>query len=259
MPALNVIDRDNLLRVIARLTERINTLEANLQGVPINTVRIADAAITNAKIDTLTWDKAQGGTATLGGAANVDGVLTVLDASAAEKVRIDKDGLLINSGKLVIKNDSETISIDAKGIISTANFVQTNSANGTLNQSISGTSETDVTGATLSFTLDRSKSVLFLFNTSNYLVQSVGNTGNFTVRLRVESPAGSGTYVEVSRTINTGLSVTDGQGHTYSSFYINGLASGSRTVKLTGQLESTTGSPSATVLAYQLSYLILGT
>lgn len=249
MPALNVIDRDNLLRIIARLTERIDRLEANLQGVPINTVRIADAAITNAKIDTLTWDKAQGGTATLGGSANVNGVLTVLDASAVEKVRLDKDGILVNSGKLVIKNDSDTISIDAKGIVSTANFTKTDTANASLNQSFTSTSLADVTGSSLSFSLTRSTTVLFLAQIHSYLIESVGNTGEGRVSLDIDGSEVA--YIENhSGNINFKPS---------SAHYVGTLSSGSHTVKLRAQMQNKTGSPSYTVYGFVFSYIIFGT
>lgn len=59
--SLNVLDKDQLLRQIARLAERINTLEALLEGQPIGTARIADAAITNAKIASLAADKITAG------------------------------------------------------------------------------------------------------------------------------------------------------------------------------------------------------
>jgi hypothetical protein len=63
-----------------------------LKGEQVGTARIADAAITNAKIKDLTWDKAQGGTATLGGADNGDGVLTIKDGNDVIRRVINKDG-----------------------------------------------------------------------------------------------------------------------------------------------------------------------
>ncbi len=63
-----------------------------LKGEQVGTARIADAAITNAKISDLTWDKAQGGTATLGGADNGDGVLTIKDGNDVIRRVINKDG-----------------------------------------------------------------------------------------------------------------------------------------------------------------------
>lgn len=97
--SLNTIERDDLLRRIAWLNAEVDKLKRMLSGQPIGTARIADAAITNAKIKDLTWDKAQGGTATLGGADNGDGVLYVKDGSDILRIVIDKDGFTWNDGE----------------------------------------------------------------------------------------------------------------------------------------------------------------
>jgi hypothetical protein len=90
--ALNTLERDDLLRQIAWLKARTDKIERMLKGEQVGTARIADAAITNAKIKDLTWDKAQGGTATLGGADNGDGVLTIKDSNDVIRRVINKDG-----------------------------------------------------------------------------------------------------------------------------------------------------------------------
>ena len=92
MTGLNTLERDDLLRKIAWQNARIDKIERMLKGEQVGTARIADAAITNAKIKDLTWDKAQGGTATLGGADNGDGVLTIKDGNDVIRRVINKDG-----------------------------------------------------------------------------------------------------------------------------------------------------------------------
>ncbi len=57
MSNLTTLSRDDIFDVIAAQERRIARLEAMLQGQPIATVRIADAAITNAKIVSLSVDK----------------------------------------------------------------------------------------------------------------------------------------------------------------------------------------------------------
>jgi len=99
---LNTIEKDDLLRRIAWLNAEVDKIKRLLSGQPIGTARIADAAIdtakikdaaiTNAKIANLTWDKAQGGTATLGGVDNGDGELEVKDTNGVVKRIINKDG-----------------------------------------------------------------------------------------------------------------------------------------------------------------------
>lgn len=59
---LTTLSRDSLLQIIADQERRIKKLEDIIQGVPIGTVRIADAAITNAKIVSLAADKITAGT-----------------------------------------------------------------------------------------------------------------------------------------------------------------------------------------------------
>ncbi|OQC44408.1 MAG: hypothetical protein BWX61_00971 [Bacteroidetes bacterium ADurb.Bin035] len=122
MTGLNTLERDDLLRRIAWLNAEVDNIKRMLKGEQVGTARIADAAITNAKIKDLTWDKARGGTATLGGLNNTDGILSVKDASNVEKVVLDKDGILINDGKIVIKNDEDTTFLDSKGLVSSAVF-----------------------------------------------------------------------------------------------------------------------------------------
>lgn len=98
MSKLNVIEQANLIRVVQRLTDRIAKLEAMLQGQPVGTARIADAAITNAKINDLSADKITAGTISVGvniGEANVriDGAnahLIVQDDDDDDRVLVGK-------------------------------------------------------------------------------------------------------------------------------------------------------------------------
>jgi len=106
--ALNTLERDDLLRQIAWLKARTDKIERMLKGEQVGTARIADAAITNAKIKDLTWDKAQGGTATLGGVNNGNGLLLIKDASGNTIITIDKDGFMYNdltTDRLLIGDD----------------------------------------------------------------------------------------------------------------------------------------------------------
>ena len=59
---LNTVTKEDLMEILQRLNSRVSELEKILQGQPINIVRIADASITNAKIDTLAVDKLTTGT-----------------------------------------------------------------------------------------------------------------------------------------------------------------------------------------------------
>jgi hypothetical protein len=64
---------------------------------------IQDASITNAKITNVSWQKAQGGTATLGGTANGDGLLVVNNSAGVEISRVDNTGFSVKqNGTTVI-------------------------------------------------------------------------------------------------------------------------------------------------------------
>jgi hypothetical protein len=53
----NTVQAQDILRQIQSLTDRIKLIEGLLQGQPFGTVRIKDAAITNAKIVSVSADK----------------------------------------------------------------------------------------------------------------------------------------------------------------------------------------------------------
>jgi hypothetical protein len=117
MTGLNTLERDDLLRRIAWLNSEVDKIKRMLKGEQVGTARIADAAITNAKIVNLTWDKAQGGTATLGGIDNGNGLLQIKDIDGNIIVTLDKDGVLVEGGKIVIKNNEEVTMIEGGNII----------------------------------------------------------------------------------------------------------------------------------------------
>jgi hypothetical protein len=56
------MEATNLERILATLQKQLDTLERKLNGEPIGEVRIAEAAITNAKIKEVSADKITTGT-----------------------------------------------------------------------------------------------------------------------------------------------------------------------------------------------------
>jgi len=111
MTGLNTLERDDLLRRIAWLNAEVDKIKRMLKGEQVGTARIADAAITNAKIKDLTWDKAQGGTATLGGSDNGNGLLQILNDVGNQLFLLDNTGFHQYDG-----NDNEIITFDENGI-----------------------------------------------------------------------------------------------------------------------------------------------
>ncbi len=252
MTGLNTLERDDLLRRIAWLNAEVDKIKRMLKGEQVGTARIADAAITNAKIKDLTWDKAQGGTATLGGLNNVDGVLEINDASSNQIGKWDKDGILINDGKLEIRNDGDVISIDSKGIVSTSNFTITNTNSASLGQTIQGTTA-DITGSSMTFTLARAKNTLFIASMNACTVESVGNSGNAFAYIDID---GSEPYA--NRMLwNSGNTFLN-NGATFA--VKTDLSVGSHTVKLRGTHGHTSGTGSSFyVYSFTIGYIQFGT
>lgn len=228
---------------LSETMRRLSRLEALLSGAPI----------ANAKIDTIIWDKAQGGIATLGGLDNVNGVLRILDGSAVEKVTLNKDGIIVRGGKLILQNEDDETSIDAKGIVSTVNFTRSDAANGGLNQVITSTSYVDVTGMTLTFVTTRPITVVFLADMGVFLTESVGNTthANFWIFL----DDGAGFFGQQSMYLGSGnVSLMP-----ISCHVVKEIPAGTHTVKVMGQLFNKIGSPNVTIFNFKLSYVLLGT
>ena len=59
---------------------------------------ILPTAVKNRHFDTITWDKAQGGTATLGGTDNGNGILTIKGEDNIVYMTITKTGIIVNDG-----------------------------------------------------------------------------------------------------------------------------------------------------------------
>lgn len=83
--SLNIIERENLIRVINRLTDRVNRLESILNGVPISEVRI----------DSLSANKLTSG---------IISVLTQLGGDTGDNARIELDG---ENTRIVLYEDDD--------------------------------------------------------------------------------------------------------------------------------------------------------
>jgi phage minor structural protein len=97
------------------------TGQTTIDNGVIKTAMIADAAITNAKISNLSFNKLQGGTATLGGNGNGNGLLQVLDANNSLIFRADQNGIVDGQNRRILGSD---------GLLSVFNFVSSGEVNG---------------------------------------------------------------------------------------------------------------------------------
>lgn len=249
--SLNTLERDDLLRQIAWLKARTDKIERMLKGEQVGTAKIKDAAITNAKIDSLEWGKARGGTAILGGLDDVNGEMSIHDEDDIEKILLNKDGIAIKGGKLTIENEDDELMLDASGIRSTTNFFQSETSNGALNQWLS--SDADITGSDISFDLARDTLVLILFSASVRVNNSAGNSCNFQVGLYLDSVGKEALDYQMVLNGDTRLQSSSG-------FYLATLPQGSSyALKLRGTLTNVSGTPAVLVYRFRLTYITLGT
>lgn len=239
-----------------------------VKDASITNAKIGTAAIGTANIGTLTFNEISGGTATLGGTANGDGVAKVLNESGGTSVILDKDGVRVYNGAVTIENSTGDNSVDSLGIVSINNFaesVATAGGGGTQNLTANGTL-TDIAGGSLTFASTRSRAVLI-----NYYVQ--GNIYNGAGTASTADYVGRAEFeVEIDGTAISGgiqsvggyhyadkTSFYAGALNTASSHYFTVLGSGTHTLKLRGSINYLGGTPAFNIFGYRLSYMLLGT
>ncbi len=227
---------------------------------------ITSNGIRGYNIENFTFDKAQGGTLTLGGRNNVSGVLSLRDASGIEKITADNTGITITDGKLTIINSAGSTIIDPAGIVSTANFPSDYVTSAAANTTTS-TTAVDLSGSSLAaFTLARSTKVLvlvtvlcrndsFVVNGSSLSVivndSVAGNifSSDFTNAWKLDSIS------EDAMAFITGWDITSHDAHsTFGNIF--SFTSGSHVLKLQHKVN---GSGMSRVNYFQLAYAVLGT
>jgi len=115
----------------------------------------------------LNFNRAKGGTLQLGGDGNGYGIFSLKDSSDVEKIRMDKDGILVNSGKITIKDEDESSVIDSKGIVSATQFFFDSAFAGIANpDQTDSLIYVDMDDMVLNFNLARETKLLILFNAS---------------------------------------------------------------------------------------------
>ena len=134
------------------------TLSGNLVGEGINASNITAGQ--------MSFDRAQGGTLVLGGQNNQNGIFSLRNDSDKEKILMDKDGMTITEGNIVIKDKANKTIIDSDGLISNTNFFS-EYRSGNPNTAFTSTSYAVATGSGINFILKRSAKVLFLFSVTS--------------------------------------------------------------------------------------------
>lgn len=98
----------------------------------------------------------------VGGADNDDGYISVLDASNNEKVRLDKDGIVVSAGKITVQDSGSTTILDSYGLVSGANFPFSQVSSVDTSDTTSSNTWTDVTDMSIDVTTSRSQQVLIM-------------------------------------------------------------------------------------------------
>ncbi len=78
--------------------------------------------ITAMNIRDFSFSTGEGGTLTLGGAGNGNGVASIKNSGGTEIVRLDNTGIEINNGDISINSASGSVVIDSSGLNSISNF-----------------------------------------------------------------------------------------------------------------------------------------
>lgn len=107
----------------------ISAINVSSEGVRIDGAKVRitgqttidNGVIKNAHIDNLKFDKLQGGTATLGGNGNGNGLLQVLDANNSLIFRADQNGIVDGQNRRIL---------GAEGLLSTFNFMSSGPISG---------------------------------------------------------------------------------------------------------------------------------
>lgn len=135
-------------------------------------------AVNLTKIKNFSFSQGFGGTLTLGGAGNGNGLMLVKDASGSTVVRADnqginifgtaggtivslnENGILVNGGNITVNNENGSVVLDSFGIRSTTQFPN-NQLVSNPNGTTASTSFVDLTGSSFTITAERDINVLF--------------------------------------------------------------------------------------------------
>lgn len=252
-----------------QIGEYVNGVSGDLRLTPNGITARNTAGNTTFAIDGTTGDAIFAGTLQAGTVITgqvvvgdnsiiLDGVTKqiIVNDGTEDIVVIDTDGILINSGKLVLKDDTDTTIIDPTGLVSSANFAfgsVTHSGSQTTNSS----SFQDVSSMSLSFTLARAARVLFLATISGGADDGYNNSDVCEAIINLDGSQIGGTIYLPGVTYDTGggriTKYMVGSGQVIAS-----VSSGSHTVKL--QYRSNNSGRSVDISSNNkfLGYVVLG-
>ena len=233
-----------------------------VQAVQFDTnYQIPTGYIDHANIKDFNFSQGSGGTLTLGGTVNGDGILNVNNAAGSPVVQLNNTGITVNNGSITINNSSGSSILDASGIVSSSNF----SIYGTSPTSvgtISGTAFTDLADTSLILTLSRSARIICFLNVQASCRDTTsgvsGGNGRFFYWINV---GGTVMYPGILFDGFSGTDSTDRENtnrKSYSTSITTTVAAGTTTIKAQGQLTGATNMDGA-YYDRGLSCVVLGT
>jgi hypothetical protein len=221
-------------------------------------------AVTAINLRNFNFNAGTGGTITLGGISNKNGLLTVRDAGGITKVTADNTGITITDGKLTFVNTAGGTVLDGSGLVSTVSF-QAASVEDITTRTTTSSTFVDVSGGALSpFVTTRATKTVIYVTGFGYNIAWLQNA----VAMQLQAVDSiDGTLVNFPLTIEASLTSVGGGGPPYTSFgysadyqfasaaVIVGLSAGTHTLKLQYK---TNGSGTAELSVTQLGYVVLG-
>jgi hypothetical protein len=125
MAELSSLEQAIIGRKLAYNASRIKKLEAFLKGVPLGTVRFADAIITNAKIGSLSADKIESGRISVGTEILVNDLTDDRILIDDENIKISAPGIDVKTGDIkdmVLLNQEDAHKLSHSAFITTGSY-----------------------------------------------------------------------------------------------------------------------------------------
>lgn len=143
-------------------------------------------AIGRNKIKTFNFSSGFGGTLTLGGTANGNGVMQVLNSAGGTVVTVNNTGISVTGGSITVVNSAGSTILDPTGLVSTANFMNDSAFNGAAGLSTNSTSFQDVTGSGIgTITTDRTLRVMVYIMGYGYNNNAIQSDGSANVEVQM--------------------------------------------------------------------------
>lgn len=234
-------------------SDRGEIRSVHIKNLAVDNAKIANASITSAKIADFSFNQGSGGTITLGGTSNGNGLMQVLNAAGGTVVTVNNQGISVTGGSITVVNSAGSTILDPTGLVSVANFPN-DVYEGSSQLTSSGTGWLDVAGGSFTISLARTTNVLISFSCvmsyagTNNLLHGAETTIAINGTTQANYPPGS--YFQIA---SGAADFVKYDTTSYSKIY--SLATGSNTIKLQWHSIS---SELAYMFNRTLNYVVLG-